>query len=71
MTQNGRALQFVKEQTKEICLAAVNQSGYSLIYVIDETPEICTAAVNKDKLALIYALKYKTKGRNNPEKLIH
>ena len=33
--QNGYALAFVKEQTKEICLEAVKQNGYALRYVKD------------------------------------
>ena len=31
--QNGYALQYVSEQTEEICLAAVKQDGYALQYV--------------------------------------
>ncbi len=31
--QNGDALEFVKEQTPEICLAAVNQNGRGLLFV--------------------------------------
>ena len=33
--QDGYALAFVKEQTKEICLEAVKQNGYALRYVKD------------------------------------
>ena len=31
--QNGFALQYVKEQTEEICLEAVKQDGYALKFV--------------------------------------
>jgi len=31
--QDGAALQFVRNQTEEICLEAVKQSGYALSYV--------------------------------------
>ena len=31
--QDGDSLQYVKEQTSEICLEAVKQDGYSLQYV--------------------------------------
>ena len=31
--QNGYALQYVKEQTEEICLEAVKQDGYALQFV--------------------------------------
>ena len=33
--QNGFALQYVKEQTPEICLEAVKEDGYALQYVRD------------------------------------
>ena len=42
--QNAYALQFVKEQTPELCLAAVQQYGSALEYVKEQTPEICLAA---------------------------
>ena len=44
--QNGYALQFVKEQTVEMCLAAV-QYGWALRFVKEQTPEICLAAVKQ------------------------
>ena len=52
VTQNGRALEYVKEQTPEICLAAVTQNGRALKFVKEQTPEICIAAVKQDGLAL-------------------
>ncbi|MBA2706121.1 MAG: DUF4116 domain-containing protein [Blastocatellia bacterium] len=46
--QNGYALQFVREQTPEICLGAVRQNGYALQYVREQTYEICLEAVRQD-----------------------
>ena len=37
---NGCALQYVKDQTTEICLEAVKQNGDALQYVKDQTNEI-------------------------------
>ena len=34
--QNGYALQYVREQTKAICLAAVKQAGDALRYVEEQ-----------------------------------
>ena len=52
--QNGLALQFVKEQTPEICLAAVRRDAIALEYVKEQTPEICTEAVKQNANAVIY-----------------
>ncbi len=52
--KDGLALQYVHNQTSEICLAAVKKDGYALKYVKDQTPEICLAAVKKDGYALQY-----------------
>ena len=52
--QDGYALQFVNEQTPEICLEAVKQYGYALSYVNEQTPEICLEAVKRDGGALSY-----------------
>jgi biotin operon repressor len=49
--QDGYALQDVKEQTPEICLAAVQQNGYALQFVKEQTPEI-RAALEQDSLVL-------------------
>ena len=53
-TNNGFALEFVKEQTSEICLAAVKQNGFALEFVKKQTPEICLAAVNQNLEAFKY-----------------
>ena len=53
--RNGINLCFIKEQTPEICLAAVNQNGGALIFVKEQTPEICLAAVSDRGDSLEYA----------------
>ena len=55
--QSGYALQYVKEQTPEICLAAVTQTGFALKYVDKQTPKICLAAVKQSGYALQYVMK--------------
>ena len=45
--QDWYALQFVKEQTEEICLEAVRKSWYALQYVNEQTEEICLEAVKE------------------------
>ena len=54
VNQNGYALEFVREQTPEICLAAVNQDGYALKFVRKQTPEFCWAAVKKIKVKIFF-----------------
>ena len=56
INKNGYLLKFVKEQTLEICLAAVKTNGSSLKYVkhIFRTPEICAEAVNENPKAKKY-----------------
>ena len=54
MEQYGHALEYVKDQTPEICLAAVKENGLALKYVKDQTPEICMAAVTQNGYALEY-----------------
>lgn len=46
------ALQFVKEQTPEMCLAAVKKTGEVLRYVKEKTYEICLEAVKNNWHAL-------------------
>jgi hypothetical protein len=52
--QKGYALQYVKEQTPEICMEAVKENGYALQYVKEQTPEICMEAVKENGYALQY-----------------
>nr|QBK87597.1 MAG: protein of unknown function DUF4116 [Marseillevirus LCMAC201] len=48
----GEVLKYVKEQTEEICLAAVKVNGLALKYVKVQTEEICLAAVQEYGRAL-------------------
>ena len=44
-----RKTQLEKDQTPEICLAAVKRDSEALTYVKDQTPEICLAAFEQNK----------------------
>ena len=46
--KNGYALQYVKDQTKDICLEAVKRNGYALRHVKDQTEDICLEAVKRN-----------------------
>ena len=52
--RNGMILDFIKEQTDEICLEAVKQNGLALQYVKKQTPEICLEAVKNNASTLRY-----------------
>jgi hypothetical protein len=52
--ENGWALQFVQNQTPEICLEAVKQNGYALEHVKNQTPELCLEAVKQNGNSLYY-----------------
>jgi hypothetical protein len=52
--QNGRALQYVKDQAFDLCMAAVQQDGRALRFVNNQTFDLCMAAVQQDGLALRY-----------------
>jgi hypothetical protein len=47
-------LRYVKEQTPEICLAAVQRRASQLGYAHYQTPEICLTAVKKEPWTLQY-----------------
>lgn len=49
---NGLALEFVKNQTEEICKAAVGNNGFALMFVKEQTESICLAAVRNNGMAL-------------------
>jgi hypothetical protein len=51
---NGYALQYVKEQTKDICIEAVKQNGFALQYVKEQSADICIEAVKQNGMALCY-----------------
>lgn len=48
------ALQFIKNQTPEICLESVKQNGFALCLVKEQTPEICLTAVKENWLISRY-----------------
>ena len=50
--QDGHNLQFVENQTPEICLAAVKKTGYALQFVKKQTTELCLEAVKQNGWAL-------------------
>ena len=53
--KNGRVLEYVKDQTPEICLEAVKKNGLALKYVKDQTSELCCiTAVKQNGWALGY-----------------
>ena len=52
-TRLSWGLKKVKNQTPEICLAAVKKNGLSLRYVNNQTEEMCLAAVEQAGRALI------------------
>ena len=45
--ENGCDLQYVKNQTEEMCLRTVKQSGWVLKYVNEQTEEMCLEAMKK------------------------
>jgi len=52
--RNGYALQYVKDQTADVCMEAVKRNGYALQYVKDQTADVCMEAVKQDGEALRY-----------------
>ena len=50
--ERGEVLQFVKNQTPEICLTAVKQNGEALKYVKNQTSEISLEVVKQNGMAL-------------------
>jgi len=46
--QYKQYLNYIKIQTPEICLAAVQQDGMALEFVKIQTPEICAAAIKQN-----------------------
>ncbi len=45
----------IKDQTEEICLAAVKQDGYALYYVKNQTEKICLAAIKQNIKSIWFA----------------
>ena len=50
--ENGLALEYVQNQTPEICMEAVKQNGWALQFVKNQTPELCMTAVKENGFAL-------------------
>jgi len=51
---NALMLKFIDNQTKAICLIAVQQNGLALKYVKEQTEDICMKAIQSNWLALQY-----------------
>ena len=54
VTKNPLLLEYVRNQTHEICKRAVTVNGLSLQYVIDKTDDICLKALRQNGLSLKY-----------------
>lgn len=52
--ETGYGLRYVKEQTEEICMAAIKNDPYSIRYVLVQSEELCLAAVEQDGHTLQY-----------------
>jgi hypothetical protein len=52
----GGSIRYVKEQTPEICMAAVKKDVDAFIFVKEQTPEICMADVEHNGNVLIYVV---------------
>lgn len=52
--RNVLLLQFIEEQTEDICLDAVKRNGLALQFVKKQTQKICMMAVQQNGLALQY-----------------
>lgn len=52
--QDGMKLEFIHDQTDEICKIAVTQCGYALKYVQNQTDEICKMAIQRGSSALCH-----------------
>lgn len=50
--QDGRALQYIPEQTEEICICAVSHVPEMLYMVRKQTPQICLEAVKRNGVML-------------------
>jgi hypothetical protein len=50
--KNGFNLQYIKNQTLELCKIAVEQDGLSLMYIQNQTLELCKIAVKENGLAI-------------------
>jgi len=49
-----KALEYVKNQTDELCTLAIMQNGSAIQFVKNQTKELCELAINKDGTSLQY-----------------
>jgi hypothetical protein len=65
VTKNGRTLQYVKNQTPDICKTAVNQIWDAIEFIEDKTSEsfinLCLETITKNGQALIYLKNHQIK----------
>jgi hypothetical protein len=54
VTQKGYLLEYVEDQSDDVCMAAVSQDPHALRYVHNQTEAICLAAVGKHGWALYH-----------------
>lgn len=64
--RDGMKLQFMQNQTSELCLEAVKQNGLALQFVKEQTEEICLAAYSQNKEALQFIKKEFIKSYKKP-----
>ena len=54
---DGYAIRHIKNQTPEVCLAAIRQVGYAIKYIKNQTPELCLVAVEQNGNVIKYIRK--------------
>jgi len=52
LKKDGRVLQFIKNQTREMCIVACQYDGWALEFVNEQTEEICIIACESDSYML-------------------
>ena len=52
ISKDGLLLEYINEQTPEICMKALKQNGLALEFVKEQTPEICMTAIKQNGSAL-------------------
>jgi hypothetical protein len=50
--KNGFVIQYIKNQTTEICIEAIKQNSYALEFILNQTKELCLLAVKLNGLSL-------------------
>jgi hypothetical protein len=54
VSNNGLVIQYISEQTPELCILAIKNNSSAFHYIKEQTPEICLEAVKKDGMLLKY-----------------